>query len=221
MKIPATMTNILVAGCLGGSVALLLRGSGATDFLSWVTQFIRNIVQSEKPTYGRWDGKGFGFLIGCIFCYGSKVGWYHSIFLPIILIEMEHGEASFWGSIDECVVIISAGICAGNLVTNKNVGSFCKRGLTINLLYGDFIEAAHPFMEASIIVNLACYIAVGVSTEILYKREPSSVMSSAYVPFFVSILLAEDRMRVIYALVSAFTWSFSGIVLYNNFLRKI
>jgi hypothetical protein len=37
-------------------------------------------------------------MIGCLFCYSSKVDWYHSIFFPIIIIEMENGEASISGT---------------------------------------------------------------------------------------------------------------------------
>lgn len=29
--------------------------------------------------------------------YGSKIGWYHLIFLPLILLEMESGDPPFLG----------------------------------------------------------------------------------------------------------------------------
>ena len=103
---------------------------------------------------------GLGFLIGCLFCYGSKVGYYHEIGLPIILFEMERGNASIFGTIDEStLVLVSAGICSANLSLSKNVKSadvaLWKRGLRMNLLCGDFIEAAYPLMERSVIVNFA------------------------------------------------------------------
>jgi hypothetical protein len=31
--------------------------------------------------------------------YGSKIGWYHLIFLPLILLEMESGGPSFLGAL--------------------------------------------------------------------------------------------------------------------------
>ena len=111
---------------------------------------------------------GLGFLYGCFFVYGSKVGMYHSLFLPAILLEMDSAggvgeEASLLGAIDECTLaMVCAGICAANLtlpmrskqsnaVTGKNAkrkgggqASLSWQALKTNLLCGDFIEAAYP-----------------------------------------------------------------------------
>ena len=181
---------------------------------------IRTLVRSA-PSFGSWDGRGFGFLFGCFFCYGSKVGWYHSIFLPVILIEMEKGETSMWGSIDQCVlVLVSAGICAANVLTSRGTCALSRRGLRINLLCGDFIEVAYPYMERSRIVNLFAYLASGISTEILYQSSPGTVMSSAYLPLPLSMMLANDNYRIALAMLSAFAVSFLGmwvsIVVFQN-----
>ena len=216
MSVPATMTNILVAGCLGSFLAILFMASGVTFFLGEVTEFIRVLVRSQPPSFGPWNGSGFGFILGCVFCYGSKIGWYHKIFLPIILIEMEHGEASFWGSIDECtLVLVSAGICAANILMSRSSKNVSIRGLMINLLCGDFIEVAYPFMEASSIVNMTGYIASGLATEILYSSGAKNVMSSAYLPFALSIFLAKEWMSFAFAAFAAFSVSFLGMALQN------
>jgi len=211
LGIPATMTNILTAGFVGSTIALLFHGSGIVMALHQLTDFIRAMVRTT-PSFGSWDGRGYGFSLGCLFCYGSKVGWYHSIFLPIILIEMERGEASIWETIDECaLVLVSAGICAANMLLTKD--TITRRGLKINLFCGDFIEVAYPYMERSAIVNLSAYIASGVATEILYSSDPLQVMSSAYFPFPVSIFLAQDCFRISLAMLSAFMISFLGMLL--------
>lgn len=228
--VPATMTNIIVAGFLGSMVAFTLSITKTVHFLSICANVIRMIVRNS-PKVGNWDGSGFGFVFGCLFCYGSKVGWYHSIFLPVILIEMEHGEASMWGSVDECtLVLVSAGICAAHIVTSR--GGACqsserqsesenalfKRGLKTNLFCGDFIEVAYPSMEKSKIVNLTAYVASGISTEILYRGTSGDVMSSAYFPVPISIFLAHDRYRIILAMFSAFSVSFLGVLLSYVFM---
>ena len=219
------MTNIIVAGFVGYIVSLILCITGTVDILSLCTDVIRTLVRNP-PTFGDWDGSGFGFVFGCIFCYGSKVGWYHSIFLPIILIEMERGETSMWGSVDECVlVLVSAGICAANILTSRGTcsnesqsgseseQSLFQRGLKTNILCGDFIEVAYPSMERCKIVNFAAYLASGISTEILYQSNSGTVMSSAYFPLPLSIFLAHDRYRIILAMFSAFIISFLGVLL--------
>ena len=210
------MTNILVAGCLGAFLAIFFMASGVTTLCGNLTQFIRFLVQSKPPSLGPWNGRGVGFILGCVFCYGSKIGWYHMIFLPIILIEMEHGDASFWGSIDLCtLVLVSAGICSANILTSQASKSVSKRGLLINLLCGDFIEVAYPFMESSSIVNISGYIGSGVATELLYMSQAKNVLSSAYLPVIISIFLAKDWFSFAFAALSAFVIPFFGMTLQN------
>ena len=55
-----------------------------------------------------------GFLaLASLFFYS----WWNILYLPLILIEMERGIPSLWGSVDQCtLVMVSAGICAANLI---------------------------------------------------------------------------------------------------------
>ena len=211
LKTPATMTNIVLGGFIGMITAQVLERTGVTQLLSQCTEILRNIVQANSFNEGSDGIIGYGFVIGCIFVYGSKVGWYHSIFLPVILLEMELGYPSLWGAVDECtLVLVSAGICAANVLTKKTALS--KRGLFINLTCGDFIEVAYKDMDESKVVNLFAYLAGGISTEILYSKQPRDVLSSAYLPFPISILLANDKSRIALAMISAFVISFIGIL---------
>lgn len=214
-NVPATMTNLVAAGGVGACVAMLVAPIVPLlqEATSWIRFGVHESMSGSVPLVG--------FVIGCIFCYGSKTGYYHKLYLPIILIEMELGSASVWGSIDECtLVLVSAGICAGNLMVSSSLKasdvSLCKRAVRINLLYGDFIEAAYPFMEQSKLVNMAGYLASGLSTEIL-ARNPENILSSAYLPLPVSIWLAKDWPRIALASFTAFGVSFLGTVL-NNLL---
>uniref|UniRef100_A0A7S4IXA2 Uncharacterized protein n=1 Tax=Odontella aurita TaxID=265563 RepID=A0A7S4IXA2_9STRA len=237
------MTNIIVAGGVGTFVAMVLQFCGITSALGAVTLAIRSLVRlsflpvnigsvamSTPPT-------GLGFAFGCFFCYGSKVGWYHSFFLPIILVEMECGEGSIWGAVDECtLVLVSAGICTANIVyswlfrkksesmppqrLHNSDHDVSLRGLKINLLCGDFIEAAYPFMERSVIVNAFAYLASGVSTEILFRERADNVLGSAYLPVMLSLYLAGDRGRAVLSGFVAFTIAFVGGLIGNTFKGK-
>lgn len=164
------MTNILVAGVLGALVAIGIQVTFITNIFSYVTEFFRFCIQQKL------------FLFPGI---GSMVGWYHTIFLPIILIEMEHCQPSLLGSINQCTLVMtSASICAANIIfgsceneiENKKTSILCTRGILINLFCGDFIEVAYPFMESSSIVNLFAYIGCGILSEILCRHV---VLSSA------------------------------------------
>ena len=41
-------------------------------------------------------------------CYGSKIGWYHRVFLPVIVLELAGGGGSIWGAIDLCALCMVA-----------------------------------------------------------------------------------------------------------------
>lgn len=49
-----------------------------------------------------------GAGMGCLMCYGLKIGWYHRVFLPVIVLELEDGAGSIWGAIDLCVLCMVA-----------------------------------------------------------------------------------------------------------------
>ena len=46
--------------------------------------------------------------MGCLMCYGSKIGWYHRVFLPVIVLELAGGGGSIWGAIDLCALCMVA-----------------------------------------------------------------------------------------------------------------
>ena len=220
-NIPATMTNLILAGGLGAFVALSI--FPAIFYLQLLTETLRQAIHYFMS--GRIPG--IGFVIGVLFCWGSKYGYYHAVCLPLILIEMEKGEGALCGSIDEATLVcVSAGICLANLIVAPSLDdqgveetlALSQRGLRINLLFGDFIEVAYPFMEKSQIVNIAGYLASGLSTELL-TGESRLVQSSAYLPLPLAILLAKDFLKISLSFGVAFTVSFLGALM-SNLLKR-
>ena len=218
-NVPATMTNLLSTGLVGVLTAALVFPFAI--FLGACTQWFRSTViisllEERQDGYEALRVLSL-FSLGCVFCYGSKVGWYHSIFLPIILIEMELGDASFLGAVDQLVlVLVSAGICAATWITGgeKDV-SLVKRGVLINLSCGDFIEACYPIMEKHAVINYAGYAASGISVAMM----TADSKSSAYFPFPLSIWLAESRKQMALASAVAAGIPFFATLL-NHFVTK-
>lgn len=164
---------------------------------------------------------GLGFVCGCVFMYGSKIGWYHSVFLPLILIEMDGTPyPSLMGAVDECtLVMVCAGICAGNLLapppsTGDGAGHklLSWQALKTNLLCGDFIEAAYPYMKSSKLINVSAYMAAGVSSELLMKRR---ILATAYLPLPLVIWLSNDRIGACIICTIAFVICLAGTLLSN------
>jgi len=232
-NVPATMTNLVTTGGTGCFAAFALLP--VAPILRRCTVFARSSILwtvTGSPFALSVDEKVvlpgrviLGFLWGCACCYASKVGWYHAFFLPAILIEMEKGEPSFLGAIDELtLVMVCAGVCAGNLTAlkikmDKGVSdtdaSLCRRGLSVNLLYGDFVEVCYPFMEQSTVINIGGYLASGLSSAWLVASADSSVPKSlAYLPLPLSIALARNEWhRMMVACFIAFACPFAAALL--------
>jgi hypothetical protein len=229
-NVPATMTNLTVIGAGGGFVALL--GLVAAPLLRRMTATIRTIVSISVTMR---DGRMrlvCGALWGIWSCYGSKVGWYHRFHLPLILVEMEHGEPSFLGAIDELsLVLVSAGISCAVLVSaiTRNQHSvadvsICQRGAIINLLCGDFVEVCYPFMERYPFINFAGYAASAISSSYLayLARSPDMLSRSlAYLPLPLSIALAGPNwqsmgLAAFLAFGVSFSLSIVGLIFSRN-----
>lgn len=227
-RVPATMTNLVATGGLGAIIALTL--SPVAPLLRSLTGFIRGKIIQSLMVSALPPGM-MAFVWGCLCCYGSKVGWYHSLILPIILVEMECGSPSFFGAIDELtLVLVCAGVCLGNCVGDflfprKDVVSKADialswRAVRINLFFGDFVEAAYPFMEQHKVINVGCYIASGLSSYILVvypdpKIEPGHVPQTlAYLPLPASIWMAGNEWKpMLLASIVAFGVPFLCVIL--------
>jgi hypothetical protein len=203
-NVPATMTNLLTSGGLGAVIALFLMPvmplfRATTTFMR---QYILWSVQQADHRLNMVSAFGWGLLS----CHGSRVGWYHAVHLPLIMVEMEQGHASFLGAIDELtLVLVCAGVCLGKLMVrafqpeqiSDADGALCWRGIRINLLYGDFVEACYPFAEASGLINVACYMASGLSCASLFMPLPFDsyghlhvTTSMAYLPWPAAVALS-------------------------------
>lgn len=223
---PTTMTNMITSGGVGvlASVCMTL----VAPFLRLLTQRIRWLILATITSLSPDPllRATVGFIWGCISCYGCKVGGYHSLHLPLILVEMELGDPSFLGAVDELtLVLVCAGVCLGNMVAticHKNClssadAALSRRGLYINLACGDFIESCYPFMRRSGWINLAGYLGSGFSVAwLLFESTTADQVpkSLAYLPLAVSIALAGtlwERMAVASGIAVGFPFVFTMV----------
>jgi hypothetical protein len=197
-NVPATLTNLLTGGGVAGVIGILVAASA--PLLRSLSEHIRwGIVLTVTQPDPR--GRAIaGFIWGVLSCYGSKVGWYHSIHLPLILLEMETGDPSFLGAVDELsLVLVCAGVCLGSLLGKWMRSSLscddtdCKlwtRGLATSICCGDFIEVCYPLMNESALVNFGGYLGSGLSCMwlVLGSTEAYAVpKSSAYLPWLAAV----------------------------------
>lgn len=217
LNIPATMTNLVTTGGVGGAVALC--GLFLAPQLKFVTSLVRYAIVLSVTAPILPPGVG-AFAWGVFCCWGSKVGLYHAIFLPLILLDMEEGGPSFLGALDELtLVLVCAGVCLGSWISDRFLFpkrdllsdsdlALCQRAVRINLCYGDFVEACYPFMEQSMFVNMSCYLASGLSSALLVglRQDHDDIPRSlAYLPFPLALWLSGSEW---YAMTVASTVAF-------------
>lgn len=244
--VPATASNIAVGGAvpvLLGAAAYVIFAPLAAD-LSDIARRLLHAVLSWWPAAA---------AAAVAMNYGSRRGWYHAYFLPLIALEQERADMAALGALDcLCLCVCGAGACAAQLVARpsapatsdvrregslasdpyaayadqniarENVASYpsspslsrasllrgstdaadaalARRGLLINLLCGDYVEACYPFLERDPTLDAATYVASAVAGALAAGSQ-----SSAYLPLPIAIVLADESAAFALAALVAF-----------------
>lgn len=141
----------------------------------------------------------FGVLCGILTSWGSENGYYHTVMLPLIALEMGFGELSFFGAFDlVCLCMPCAGVCSAvylkslYLPKDKKHRQLGWKGLSSNLLFGDFVEACYPYTLSNppllSCIRFACALAGAILTCDGY------VLATAYLPLPVSLMLSNGLL---------------------------
>ena len=120
-----------------------------------------------------------GIFLGYAVSWGSEQGYYHTIMLPIIAFEMQHGNFATTGVFDAIILCAPcAGICftVWLLSRNNTKGEHGHgnrhsrlgwRGFISNFCFGDFVEACYPYTQpGSLYSSSLLLISVRISCSI-------------------------------------------------------
>jgi len=223
LAVPATASTLSVAG--GLAVAVGMGAFAGAPRVQLVTNGVRLILDTlfgghAEKSLQLWLPPAWlrGALGGILMNYGSRYGWYHQIFLPLILVEMERGSMSLLGTFDWLTLCVAgAGACAAQLAVSQESAdvALAKRGLAINLGFGDYIEACFPFLERDRFLNAAVYVASASSGAI---ATCAGARSTAYVAAPLAVVLSDSPKALTIAGTVAFTVPFVVGVLSNMML---
>jgi len=249
--VPATASSIITAGATGLIAALV----GRLVFrwpCAWVSEGVKKVLVyveaasplvalvAESSSRGRTISV-FQWLVALVvgpgIIYGSQVGIYHLLFLPLILFEMEKGQPSFLGAVDWCsLCLISGGITSATWLLplpayHPSSGGgdprpLARRGAFINLMWGDFVEACYPLFQGQVFLTGVVYVSSWVSTALLLRE---GGRSSAYLPVVLSWWLGVEQggreggggweCGVWWASVVAFGLPFVAVIVRNGWVR--
>lgn len=104
------------------------------------------------------------------------------------------------------------GLCAAHVVRPRLETDLplARRGLAFNLCFGDFVEAAYPFMDRCRLCNAGAYLGSALSGALIAV---SGAASTAYLPLPLAILACSEPFWLLGAAGAAFFPAFAlGLV---------
>lgn len=212
-RFPATTANI-VTGALSG----LLPGLLVYFLLAPFTALLGDGVKAGIEWALVVSPILAGALAGLAMWPALMSGVYHSVILPLVLLEMGQKGHSFFGGIDMvALVVVSLGINVANVIRPRTSGerALAGSGAAVNFFFGTFVESAYPFMFGDRKVFATALLAATAGGAVAGM---SAVEATAYLPVFVAPFVSTSVTGIVVAMLVAFGLAL-GLTLLANILH--
>ncbi|SLM91155.1 hypothetical protein [Brevibacterium yomogidense] len=209
-RFPATTANI-VTGAFAGLVPGLLVYFALAPFTSLLGDWVKAGIESAvdfSPLLA-------GALAGLAMWPAIIGGVYHSVILPLVLLEMGEKGHSFFGAIDMVsLVMVSFGITLANVVRSRTSGerALAGSGSAVNVFFGTFVEASYPFMFGDKRVFAIALVAATAGGTVVGI---TGAEASAYLPAFVAPFISTTTWGMVLAMAVAFAIAFAATLVLN------
>lgn len=209
-RFPATTANI-VTGALAGLIPGLLVYFALSPFTSKLGDLVKvgiGWAVDYNPILA-------GALAGLAMWPALMFGVYHSVILPLVLLEMGQKGHSFFGAIDMvALVMVSLGITLANTIKPRTSGerALAGSGAAVNFFFGTFVEASYPFMFGDKRVFVAALAAGTVGGAVVGATGSEA---SAYLPAFVAPFISTNAWGLVLSMVVAAGVAFAFTLLAN------
>ncbi|MGC5614881.1 hypothetical protein [Georgenia sp. Z1491] len=209
-RFPATTANITT-----GAVAGLLPGLLVYFALAPLTRLLGEWVQLSIEWAVDVNPLLAGALAGAVMWPAIIAGVYHSVILPLVLLEMGQKGHSFFGAVDMvALVMVSLGITLANVVRPRTSGerALAGSGGAVNFFFGTFVEASYPFMfgDRRVLGTALLAATVGGGMVGLFGVEATAYLPAVAVPF-----VATDALGMVLAMLTSATIAFTLTLLIN------
>jgi len=214
-NVPTTAIQIFSGGFVG-----ILAGVIGNYLMTPISLTIGGAILSILDLAFQFSGVLMGGVLGLLIWPALISGRYHSIVLPIMLIEIEAQGNSFLGAIDmTCLIMVTAGILLANIILPRNEkrDSQLYRSLVVNLALGDFAEASYPYMFSDRRVMISALIAGALGGAAIGLFQSRGV---GYLPIFIAPLISNHPFGFIISMVIAFGASCVLTLAINIFERR-
>lgn len=206
-RFSATTANIVsggLSGLVGGLVVYFASGDGISTAIEWAVEV---------------NGVLAGAIVGLLIWPAIIGGVYHSAIFPVVFLEMENSDNSFFGAIDMTgLVMVAARITLANIIYPRTAGerAMASSGFPINVGFGTFVEAAYPFMFADRIVFAGAVLSAGVGGSLVGLF---GVRGTAYVPSVVAPFVSNNSLAFTAAMLTSAALALS-ITLFANWRSR-
>lgn len=211
---PTTTANILgsgLAGLLSGTAArLVLRVPGTG--LDWA---VEHTVTSSLAHAGLLIGLCLGALMWPILLRGL----YHSVILPLMVIELSSGGHSFLAVLDMITLVaVSAGIALATIAVPRHEGDRrpACRTLAVNACFGTFVEGSFPHLKSHRGYLAVAMVAGAGGGAVAGLTRGYGV---SYIPLFGLPVVGQPWLGLLVAIVVALAAAFLGTAALNLHLR--
>ncbi|MGC5627614.1 hypothetical protein ACPYO6_05125 [Georgenia sp. Z1344] len=209
-RFPATTANI-VTGAFAGLLPGLLVHFALAPLTSYLGEWVQTSIEwavDVNPLLA-------GALAGLAMWPAIVAGVYHSVILPLVLLEMGQKGHSFFGAVDMvALVMVSFGITLANVVRPRTSGerALAGSGSAVNFFFGTFVEASYPFMfgDRRILGVALLSATVGGALVGVFGAE-----ATAYLPAFVVPTVATDAVGMVVAMLASAGLAFTLTLLVN------
>jgi fructose-specific phosphotransferase system IIC component len=197
-RFPATTANIATgafAGIIPGVLVFFVLAPVTSQMGEWVRLSIEWAV-AVNPILA-------GALAGLAMWPAIIGGVYHSVILPLVLVEMAEKGHSFFGAIDMvALVMVSFGITLANVIRPRTSGerALAGSGASVNFFFGTFVEAAYPFMFGDKKVFAIALISATAGGAVVGF---TGAEASAYLPAVVAPFIATNVGGMVLAMLTS------------------
>lgn len=214
-RFPATTANIVSGGLSGLAAGLLVYFA-----LAPVTSAAGHGIKTGIEALVDFNPLLAGAVAGLVMWPAIVAGIYHSVVLPLVLLEMSQKGHSFFGGIDMVgLVMVSFGITLANTLAPRDKGErpMAASGALVNFGFGTFVEAAYPFMFGDKRVFAAAMLSATAGGAV---AGVFGVEATAYVPTVVAPFVSTSALGLVAAMLVSGGSAFALTILANLHARR-
>jgi hypothetical protein len=228
----ATLANVLVsmalryewpstsASILGGGAAGLVAGGAARILLEHAGRVVDDAVRTAISTSLDHAGLAVGIVLGLLMWPIILKGIYHSFVLPLMVFEFAAHGLSFLAAMDTVTLVaVSAGLSLAAVLVPRRADDRqpARQTLTINLLFGTFVEGSYPYFKSHRAYLALAALAAAAGGAVVGVAHGYGV---SYIPVFTLPVVGSAWRGLTLALLIAFGASTIGAVTLNAWFRR-